>query len=443
MSEAADRLAQMMREMVSKVKSNASPQSHMATVTRIEGDTTYVRIDGSQVETPVSKLVNANVGDRVSVTIQANTARITGNGTSPPTDDTIANVAKAVAEATNQHFFTDTNGIHVTEATQEDWEENHSGANVLINSLGQLFRNGLNNLVSITSSATQFYDGVANAASNVVAQFGSFGAIIGKVASSHFAQDATSATFYGTDGTTKTLSIETHNDGGKLAFNGDLSSITGVLNLLNIFANGNTRNGAGILSLYANSKDPDTATGTYGQSYLALNSDQSVANAELSSVDGNGGMASVRVDGKNSRVDVTGAMHLLTPLARSQGGTGVTDYGTVETESTDTAISMGSGSWVTICSLQLAGGAWLVTYGARYDTNATGRRYVCLNNASGNPSAGYQLATCESMNAVSGGNTFLRGAWVVSGVDTLYLKGFQNSGGNLDTYGYIRAVKLR
>lgn len=89
----------------------------------------------------------------------------------------VADAAQAVAEAVNQHFFADTNGIHVTEATQEDWDANHTGANVLINSIGQLFRDGLNNLLTLTTEngarALTIWDGLGNAASNIVARFGS------------------------------------------------------------------------------------------------------------------------------------------------------------------------------------------------------------------------------------------------------------------------------
>lgn len=86
-----------------------------------------------------------------------------------------AEAAQEVAEATNQHFFADDNGIHVTEATQEDWDTNHTGANVLINSIGQLFRDGLNNLLTLTTQdgarSLAIWDGIGNNAENVLAQF--------------------------------------------------------------------------------------------------------------------------------------------------------------------------------------------------------------------------------------------------------------------------------
>lgn len=87
-----------------------------------------------------------------------------------------ADAAQEVAEATNQHFFSDENGIHVTEETQEDWNTNHGGANVLINAIGQLFRDGLNNLLTLTTEngarALTVWDGLGNAASNIRAIIG-------------------------------------------------------------------------------------------------------------------------------------------------------------------------------------------------------------------------------------------------------------------------------
>lgn len=86
-----------------------------------------------------------------------------------------ADAAQAVAEATNQHFFSDENGIHVTEETQEDWNTNHTGANVLINSVGQLFRDGLNNLLTLTTEngarSLAIWDGLGNAAEHALALF--------------------------------------------------------------------------------------------------------------------------------------------------------------------------------------------------------------------------------------------------------------------------------
>ena len=91
----------------------------------------------------------------------------------------IAQEALDVAEATGQHFWSDTDGIHVTEVTEEEWSDStgsdyHSGGNVLINALGQLFRDGLNNILAIVSGTDPgiaIYDGQGNADGNITASF--------------------------------------------------------------------------------------------------------------------------------------------------------------------------------------------------------------------------------------------------------------------------------
>ena len=91
----------------------------------------------------------------------------------------IAQEAKEVAEATGQHVWPDSDGVHVTEVTQDEWNDStgtsyHSGANVLLNALGQLFRDGLNNILAIVSGTdpgVAIYDGEGNTADNIMALF--------------------------------------------------------------------------------------------------------------------------------------------------------------------------------------------------------------------------------------------------------------------------------
>lgn len=114
----------------------------------------------------------------------------------------VAGEAVAVANAINQHFWVADDGVHVTQATQEAWEADHEGPNILINSLGQLLRIGLSNMVSLTQGATAFYDGLGNLADNIVAQFGRDGAfqyVGGKLRS---ALTANGLNIFGSDGET-------------------------------------------------------------------------------------------------------------------------------------------------------------------------------------------------------------------------------------------------
>lgn len=127
----------------------------------------------------------------------------------------IAQQAIDVANATGQHFWPDEQGVHVTEVTQQDWSDStspnyHSGANVLINSIGQLFRDGLNNILAIVSGTdpgVAIYDGEGNSADNVMALFSK--ALIrigGKLAD--VGQSLASVQFFTDTGSTTDLTAE-------------------------------------------------------------------------------------------------------------------------------------------------------------------------------------------------------------------------------------------
>ena len=95
---------------------------------------------------------NGNVTTTTPVLAKA----INGANESASSAQGIAQQAKEVAEATGQHFWPDTDGVHVTEVTQDEWNDStgssyHSGANVLLNALGQLFRDGVNDLLALVA----------------------------------------------------------------------------------------------------------------------------------------------------------------------------------------------------------------------------------------------------------------------------------------------------
>lgn len=128
-----------------------------------EGDEVVVTVfGGGTLKAPV---VTGNPGWGDAVQEQAANA------------ETIAEQAEAVANATGQHFWPDTDGVHVTEVTQDEWNDStgtsyHSGANVLLNALGQLFRDGLSNILAIlsgTDPGVAIYDGEGNAVDNILA----------------------------------------------------------------------------------------------------------------------------------------------------------------------------------------------------------------------------------------------------------------------------------
>ena len=220
-------------EFADAIKAIVKPQSNRrkATVQNVDKDgTIWVSLPGSSTVTPIQSTgANVSPGDTVLTELRGTSLHITENQTNPAIGEntarsiakqetahaeamakqakTIADEANAVANATNQHFWNDTNGAHITDVTQDEWTaavaDNFSDYdpttkpyhNQLLNSLGILLRTALNNLVSITRSAIAFYDGTGNTASNIVARFGSAGAQIGQESDCHVELDADSLNF--------------------------------------------------------------------------------------------------------------------------------------------------------------------------------------------------------------------------------------------------------
>ena len=171
-----------------------------------DGDTFLASDElGTSVELPTTTAVRK--GDRVLVTASgANVmtapvvtgvvgrgdeqqAQIDAAAEAAASVEGIAQEALDVAEATGQHFWSDTDGIHVTEVTEDEWSDStspnyHSGANVLLNALGQLFRNGLNNLLAVLTSGIAIYDGNGNDSTNILAEFTANRIRLGKKSSS-------------------------------------------------------------------------------------------------------------------------------------------------------------------------------------------------------------------------------------------------------------------
>ena len=135
----------------------------------IDGETYYSDADTS-VELPTTASVQE--GDEVLVSVYGGTplrspvvTGVVGSGDRiagmaqdaydlADSVEGIAQQALDVANATGQHFWADTDGAHVTEVTQEEWTDPtdpgyQSGPNSLWNSLGMLFRDGLNNLLAL------------------------------------------------------------------------------------------------------------------------------------------------------------------------------------------------------------------------------------------------------------------------------------------------------
>ena len=136
-------------EFADAIKAIVKPQTtrRKATVQNIDKDgTIWVNLPGSSTVTPIQSTgANVSPGDTVLTELRGTSLHITENQTNPAIGEntarsiarqetaraeamakqaqTIADEANAVAEATNQHFFADTNGAHITDVTQDEWAQ--------------------------------------------------------------------------------------------------------------------------------------------------------------------------------------------------------------------------------------------------------------------------------------------------------------------------------
>lgn len=133
-----------------------------------EGDELLVSLYGSDGQlSPVVTAVAAG-GDRTREEVQQAAQDATHAAE-------MAGEVAAVATATNQHFFADTTGVHVT----TDESDAAGGSNVLLNASGMVLRSSENPLAAFTPSGVSVYDGEGSDASNVVASFSSKGVELG------------------------------------------------------------------------------------------------------------------------------------------------------------------------------------------------------------------------------------------------------------------------
>lgn len=133
-----------------------------------EGDELLVSLYGSDGQlSPVVTAVAAG-GDRTREEVQQAAQDATHAAE-------MAGEVAAVATATNQHFFSDDAGVHVT----TDESDAAGGSNVLLNASGMVLRSSETPLAAFTPSGVSVYDGEGSDASNVVASFSGKGVELG------------------------------------------------------------------------------------------------------------------------------------------------------------------------------------------------------------------------------------------------------------------------
>lgn len=159
-------LNEFVKEIASTMKqSKTKSYDTVAKVLRVDEKTAYVHIDGGADETPAQMAINCKSGDTVKIRVSGGKAWLTGNLTSPPTDDTAAEKVKqsherfkkgtaknfglqnekiinAAKTATNFIDYIDGVGLIVG-----DMRGNTLKQNTLLDSNGMAVRNGSNEIV--------------------------------------------------------------------------------------------------------------------------------------------------------------------------------------------------------------------------------------------------------------------------------------------------------
>ena len=157
---------EFVKEIASAMKqSKTKAYDTVAKVLRVDEKTAYVHIDGGADETPAQMAINCKSGDTVKIRVSGGKAWLTGNLTSPPTDDTAAEKVKqsherfkkgtaknfglqnekiinAAKTATNFIDYIDGVGLIVG-----DMRKNTLKQNTLLDAYGMAVRNGNSEIV--------------------------------------------------------------------------------------------------------------------------------------------------------------------------------------------------------------------------------------------------------------------------------------------------------
>lgn len=175
-------LLEVLCNEINKIKKmlTQTGSDYTATVTRVDGNTAYVQMSGSEIsDTPVSMTINANVGDKVRVRVSNGKAWITGNDTAPPADnkqviEMIENNSQGLIETEAKYSRIDQTIDNITLQVGEkmDSDMSNRASSISIDS-GQIAFN-TNSLVVNSSKFTLDQNGNATFGGSLSAAGGSF-----------------------------------------------------------------------------------------------------------------------------------------------------------------------------------------------------------------------------------------------------------------------------
>ena len=492
MSNVFKDLVEAIKDLAKKTK--ASGSDYTGQVTRVDGTTAYVQLDGADiVDTPVAMTINAVPGDKVRVRVNNGRAWLMGNDDAPPTDDRYARTvrrvlsgeieetngevaavkktaqsANKIASNTNQYFWhtqegTDT-GAHITEIPQEEFlaDPANGGGNLLARSNGIAVRDGLTELATFSQDGLYVYARSSNSGIEI-AHLG-YGEGV--------SDTSTSEAPYYTLGRRFLNSVigaysavfgksNTASRGCAVAM-GDGVEASGYAST----AMGNMTKASGHQSLAIGvsseaSGDASVATGghTKSKGYASTTMGwHTVATEEYNVVIGKFNKATVSgaypytYSGVGDYPLIIGNGTDDTTAARSNALTvdwsgNLNISGEIKgpnvltrTSKSADAVSVPSGTWTALCTFTgKANTTYMILYGAAFASNANGLRqlhFAANSGTSGRYSPSYAAA--------NGDQTRMQGAiiYTFTGAGTISLWARQTSGSALTTYGWYEAIKL-
>lgn len=130
-----DKLANTFAEILKAPPKDTKPYDTEAEVTRIDdnGRIAWVHIPGGIDETPVELTIAAKKGDRVKVRVSGGRAWIAGNGSAPPTDNTVANRAYIRANSAVNEAVEAKESAAIAKEAADEAKQSASDANYYAN----------------------------------------------------------------------------------------------------------------------------------------------------------------------------------------------------------------------------------------------------------------------------------------------------------------------
>lgn len=205
MSAKFDRIVKKISNSVkASQEKKTSAYDTTAKVLRVDGDIAWVHIPGGVDETPVRLTVNAEAGDDVQVRVSGGDAWLVGNGTAPPTDDRVANIANGKAttadkKATTAKKSADEALDGVKKQREFFWHDD-DGAHVLSDADGTT---GTRYRTDVKGAGLEIFKVNQDGTEESVASFGGDGARLGKTGSAHVKTTATDIEFFDDDGNSR------------------------------------------------------------------------------------------------------------------------------------------------------------------------------------------------------------------------------------------------